>query len=1736
MFCVHYAYRVRNLKTYLRDSHSGSAATKKAVVQQYSHLTIAAPKDVKTPSSMGEPFAALGRPKRVYVCDELDCGYISVSRDAVRKHCYRHGWAWSPTTPQHWYEDWAQCFFPSSGFQRYFIVDYSEQQDEGPSESVDADRQAILDDFNAVLKQHEEEMDAVAAEVAKQDKTLWWKKTGWQEHLQESNPRHLSSASRLPDQDEVELQQVRTLAHELIESCVKGLRTLDNELRRWLRSAKRSEPDVRPLARLQNRESQDRYADYIVRLVCYSLRVWCSLEQTQGDVEEEARSEYEGSDSEEQVRPAAFDTMKDARRLFPWHGEQKDLAGGLWASLQDEGSDARQMQALRNFLQSLVCQTVRGDNFCSPVLHFLAVLGIDAEMGRLREANDFSFMLAGVVYCTRVIAVDAVLPSGERHVQGEEDDARFLEFRLKYLADGGFSPMSKMLSMLAYGKYIAFNHQNAGSLFWEGDNTVLFRGWRIALADFRSMVHSVISRAEELLWDELMWAPKAGRFTIALDDIVDDVSFTKRGFSFLDEPANGLQDTRSRMLDKMDAHPDGRKMRRGGQWQGRPVRKYLQAVDRFRELLLFCVHITGGQPGRGTEITAIRSKNGFLQDRNIFIIRGQVVVVTRYHKSASQLDKPKVIPRFLPWRVGQLMAVYLAYVQGMAQYLRSKTRGVGLSEHLWENDKGVWETDRLSRVLARQTQEHLGTKLMTLDYRHVAIFIGRKVVGEGFAKGFREEAEDVEEPEVEGDDDPLEMSAGRGGEIGANRYGVSMDVIKYLSDRTLQTFRPLSEGWHTFLELQSSGTSRKRRRGQSGEEEADPIIAQCGILRPIKQMRRAGAPSGLATPPPSSPQQDNSSRVTFSSGLLSDGVKMDVRRRVSEEEVRQAMAKVLGQDTVEFRSEHQRESLLSVANNTGQTPLVVVLPTGGGKSMLFMVPACLEDPGVTVVVVPFRALLDNLLAKARERGIDSIEWRSGATRRATLVFVSADNVAGTGFIGHLKQWEQKGVLRRVFLDEAHVAFKDNHWRAKLAGLHQLRGTRCPLVMLTATLPVTLESELEQCMAAQYARYIRCSTIRARTRYIVEEVKRGTLRERVLDLCRRIQAQLGQNRGVVYCKSRAECEELAKELGVMYFRGQEADNPERLEYWLRQNGLIVATSALGTGVDFERIVLTLHVDIPYGMVDYAQESGRGGRAGEDVDSLLICEQGAADRAYKRARNCDERAIANFVRTQGCRRKVKGLYLDGEEVSCGQGGLARCDNCGEGVTALERRYKRDARERSGFELTMYSLGDFCAACWGCDRSDSNGFDHSPKDCTAAHSLAEVEAFRGQLRFDKDTHSCYKCGISQRLCRTGQDSNEVCQWPGRMAPILYALVQREDRLHTLRDAGCNEDSSDVAACVQWLGRRHPRRIWNEVVSNGMAVLIRAIVGASTDEGSALSQAMSVAAGSPEVEELPSSPPLQEYTRQTGVEEVASEGEEEGDGFIDLLSDWTEPEESSAEHDELGFIGADIEEACQSELKGVGSSSDSGEESGEELWNGVEGSGKARSGASQQRGSSDLSYGELQCEEFEAQLRTWQNQCSICLVGGLDGRGHTWRECKHTKARERVASQRAWLGQVRYRYSACSRCHAPQAVCRMWQGQRSGGRWRFARAVGRQCQFKEVVLDVGTAIWVGRESEVRGWIAEQRGGSEALRGGEAGVLDWFGQQFVAGGFEVSGLCRVIWQFGPRGPVSDVAESSWKF
>jgi superfamily II DNA helicase RecQ len=267
------------------------------------------------------------------------------------------------------------------------------------------------------------------------------------------------------------------------------------------------------------------------------------------------------------------------------------------------------------------------------------------------------------------------------------------------------------------------------------------------------------------------------------------------------------------------------------------------------------------------------------------------------------------------------------------------------------------------------------------------------------------------------------------------------------------------------------------------------------------------------------------------------------------EDVSRAMQRILKKQDVGFRSVEQELDAQAVLDK--QTPLVVVLPTGGGKSLLFMVAAFVETGGMTVVVVLYRALRANLVGRMKASGIDCIEWQHGETNAASLILVSADTAGDTGsngnFLSYAQQHFDKGVLRRIVIDECHLVYTSSDWRPKLARLQNVRITSCPLVLLTATLPPIQECEFLTAMLLSHATYIRASTVRRHTQYLVSWCEDKKREETALTMAQRQQQLLlaKKQKGVVYCKGKKSTEAMAASLGCEYYHANAPDRPGAL---------------------------------------------------------------------------------------------------------------------------------------------------------------------------------------------------------------------------------------------------------------------------------------------------------------------------------------------------------------------------------------------------------------------------------------------------------------------------------------------------------------------------------------------------------------------------------------------------------------
>ena len=206
------------------------------------------------------------------------------------------------------------------------------------------------------------------------------------------------------------------------------------------------------------------------------------------------------------------------------------------------------------------------------------------------------------------------------------------------------------------------------------------------------------------------------------------------------------------------------------------------------------------------------------------------------------------------------------------------------------------------------------------------------------------------------------------------------------------------------------------------------------------------------------------------------------------------------------------------------------------------------------------------------------------------------------------------------------------------------------------------------------------------------------------------------------------------------------------------------------------------------------------------------------------------------------------------------MIRCDRCGEGESEILRSVRVIAEDRERIEEILEEVACGCVVCWLEDlrsRSSSEGSGHDWRhrrvDCANAEIQEEgLAEARGRIRFERGTHSCLKCSFSQKMCVTGRDSEQRCQWPNVMTAVMMAARQDPIGRGIIRRAGFRggldvdregEGEGDRAGegggrgglgglgeYFQWLGWRHRGRIWEEVMSNGMAVVLEFILWSET------------------------------------------------------------------------------------------------------------------------------------------------------------------------------------------------------------------------------------------------------------------------------------------------------------------
>ncbi|KNB06401.1 hypothetical protein FOXG_07122 [Fusarium oxysporum f. sp. lycopersici 4287] len=371
------------------------------------------------------------------------------------------------------------------------------------------------------------------------------------------------------------------------------------------------------------------------------------------------------------------------------------------------------------------------------------------------------------------------------------------------------------------------------SIRWADDEEALFHmGEEVNIEKFTRTLRGQVAEAHKVL-DRLFggsWQQNVSGM-IDMGRISDSMVRLGASQSFASNPKNSwLEPGPAKVMRLMEASIwDAARNR----WKRQKVRIWLRDLRLFREILFILTHTWGGLPGRGPEVATLRHCDSWQLIRNVFVLDGQVMIVTDRDKMKAIRDNGRKVARFLPDPVGRMIVAYISWLIPAERVLRrecqlAEPRGDQL-EYMWrDGGSRVWDTDRLSRKLARVMQAGTGVRIGVGRYRAITVEIGRRIRGLVMRQLDSQMEDEDEDDNIEVDPitgEPVDcggswnivwdLQSTHGTRIARQHYAVHIGFPGKLQPEMIATFREISKLWHQFLEGSSAGEKDKEKKSKN---------------------------------------------------------------------------------------------------------------------------------------------------------------------------------------------------------------------------------------------------------------------------------------------------------------------------------------------------------------------------------------------------------------------------------------------------------------------------------------------------------------------------------------------------------------------------------------------------------------------------------------------------------------------------------------------------------------------------------------------------------------------------------------------------------------------------------------------------------------------------------------------------------------------------------------------------------
>lgn len=1130
---------------------------------------------------------------------EIACSYVCRDLRLMRKHCKQeHGWVNQQkrggdvrmkslhTRNKIWTPDCAcQRFFKVNSWQKYFEIAKHD-------ETVSPKRQTSLrykffrvqeDDIQQAQRDADDDAnrvhgfdDHVSAVVP------WLRETGIADHIQGLRKDEIRTAIAVPlPGDESNLRMIVDVMESLLRDahrlCFDGPECmLTYQCRVVLSRFQPAQVDLtgktRPFDPYKGSKSLATYFGMALRFVSYFSRVVAA---------DEYHFSAAAEDDDDTQRPEDIIEATD-EQLAVWRDIYRITQRRRTCSTEenneeaDEEEEKEMKDRLLELWMLLICHTTGARRYGSPLLSFCAMLSIKPSTRSWLEPGNFNSSLSAIIWIVQLLVF---YDSALKEQRGCGKTLKLVKaYCDEYLQQTVETPMGEILRWRLLLFRVSGTSVGTHEASWDESEQVLtYENTELRMDQIPSLLESEYQGCSQLLYDDLMLGIRSLR-RMQPRMLKDGVNVDTVRWNFTQHRDNSdtLKGADSALLANIKQSEqlcriflvENSQSSGGWAWRESAMAGYEATVQEFLKRLSVLIHISGGQPVRESEFFSMTYRN--TQRRRSIIIRfDRVMVHVQYHKGQQQTGNYKENVRFLADPVAELLLDYIVYVLPLRErFLRQTSPKALLSPYLWEKDGKVWPEGHLSRYLEEASIRACVPRLHVANWRQITVAIVKtKFASQIECFDPNDSDEDAEEidPIIRSMTDQRNHKTRTVNRAYANQAGA---VFSNLWDGKVRMGLQASTLWQDFWGVET--VLKRKKRGRAEQESRLTKRVAKGIYRP---------------------------RKPWSSEALLGGLK-----------------KLYGNKEAGWKSCEQEKALTTIMSWTEQ--VVAILPTGAGKSLLFMLPCTLPDAGVTILIVPLVSLHGDMLRRAREMKIDHLEWQPGESREAALILVSAEAVSSKDFMKYARRLIAEQKLDRIVVDECHLTVVAAEYRPSIIELTAIRSLRTQFVYLTATLPPSMRAEFEERNYLYHPTVIRAPSNRPNIFYMVRKIdaRAGSLLKQAAVEAKEAWNDSGffdhaYDKIILYVRTCKHADDLAELLGCRSYTAESGTPVEKkqiLDRWTQDPGTpyIVATTALAEGFDYPHVRLVMNVDEPESLVIFAQESGRAGRDDRRAYSMVL----------------------------------------------------------------------------------------------------------------------------------------------------------------------------------------------------------------------------------------------------------------------------------------------------------------------------------------------------------------------------------------------------------------------------------------------------------------------------------------------------------------------------------------------------